>query len=173
METIEVILVDAEDREIGSMEKMEAHRRGLLHRAFSVFIINNDGEMLLQRRALSKYHSPGLWTNACCSHPSPGENLLDSAIRRLQAEMGFQCPLAVVNSFTYKTEFDNNLTEHEFDHVILGIFDGEIKPNPTEVAEFKWVSIAELEQDIALNKADYTFWFHIAYPLVKSRLTVT
>jgi isopentenyl-diphosphate delta-isomerase len=168
----EVILVDAEDRELGSMEKMEAHRLGVLHRAFSVFVINDAGQMLLQRRALSKYHSPGLWTNACCSHPSPGENLLDAATRRLQEEMGFQCPLATINSFTYKTHFDNSLTEHEFDHVILGIYNGEVLPDPSEVAEFKWVAIPDLEEDVILNGDQYTFWFHIAYPLIRSRLKV-
>lgn len=170
METREVILVDERDCEIGTMEKIEAHRQGLLHRAFSVFILNEEGQMLLQRRALSKYHSPGLWTNACCSHPSPGDNILESANRRLEEEMGFQCSLIEVGSFIYKTTFDNNLTEYEFDHVLLGIYNGEVTPNIEEVDEYHWMPFQQLESDIVTNKEDYTFWFHIAYPLIRNFL---
>src|SRR5215475_1033999 len=119
----EVILVDEDDFQVGTMEKMEAHRKALLHRAFSVFIFNTKGEMLLQQRALNKYHSAGLWTNACCSHPAPGESTLDAAEKRLLEEMGFITPLQEIFEFTYKTEFDNGLTEYEFDHVVVGTWD--------------------------------------------------
>ncbi|MBC8051584.1 MAG: isopentenyl-diphosphate Delta-isomerase [Sphingobacteriaceae bacterium] len=166
----QVILVDEADREIGSIEKMEAHKLGLLHRAFSIFIINNNGEMLLQRRALSKYHSPGLWTNACCSHPQPGDLTIDAANTRLNEELGFQCELVEIASFTYKTNFDNSLTEHEFDHVLLGLYSGEINPDKEEVEEYKWISIEALESDLNILPRNYTFWFHIAYPLVRDFL---
>src|SRR5688572_19216713 len=120
------------------MEKMEAHEKGLLHRAFSVFIFNDKGEMLLQQRALNKYHSGGLWTNACCSHPRPGEDTLQAAKRRLQEEMGIETPLTLKTSFTYKTAFENGLTEHEFDHIFTGTFNGEPNINSTEVNSYCW-----------------------------------
>src|SRR4030095_7998604 len=129
MSSTEVILVDQEDRPSGTAEKMEAHRKGLLHRAFSVFIFNSKGEMLLQQRALSKYHSGGLWTNACCSHPAPGEKTKDGAIRRLNEELGFETPVEKVFDFVYKAEFDNGLTEHEFDHVFAGEYEGQLNVN--------------------------------------------
>jgi isopentenyl-diphosphate delta-isomerase len=168
----EVILVDSEDRDIGYLEKMEAHQQGLLHRAFSIFILNSPGEMLLQRRALTKYHSPGLWTNACCSHPAPGENTLQSANQRLEEEMGFNCNLTEIGSFTYRTTFENNLIEHEFDHVFIGKYEGDIVANKEEVEEFKWISIDSLEEDMKRRPESYTFWFHIAYPILKSYLAV-
>lgn len=164
-----VILVNEKDQEIGTMEKMEAHEKGVLHRAFSVFIMNDKKEMLLQKRAFSKYHSPGLWTNACCSHPAPGETTLASAGRRLNEEMGFDCVLTEIGSFTYKTTFSNNLTEHEFDHVLLGVYNGPINPDPCEVEEYKWISIEALNQELQ-KPEEFTFWFHLAYPLVTKYL---
>ena len=122
-----VILVNEQDEPIGLMEKMEAHEKGLLHRAFSILIFNSNGEMLLQQRASGKYHSPNLWTNACCSHPMPGESLFDAAHRRLKEEMGFDTFLSHAFTFTYRTDFDNGLTEHEIDNVFTGIFDGDIQ----------------------------------------------
>ena len=165
-----VILVDAQDKELGLMEKMQAHQEGLLHRAFSVFVINNNNQMLLQKRALEKYHSPGLWTNACCSHPYPNENTLVAANRRLQEEMGFNCNLKELGSFTYKTSFDNGLTEHEYDHVFIGNYNGPITVNPEEVDSFKWVSFDEIDEKLINNKHEYTFWFQVAFPLVKGWL---
>ena len=134
--THEVILVDEQDQEIGVMEKMEAHRQGLLHRAFSVFIFNEKGEMLLQQRSLDKYHSGGLWTNACCSHPRPGEDIQRAAQRRLHEELGFVTSIEEIFDFIYKSPFDNGLTEHEFDHVFIGVYDDVIEPNQKEVKDF-------------------------------------
>src|SRR5690349_15951298 len=133
METMEVILVDENDKAVGSAEKMKAHVKGMLHRAFSVFIFNTKGEMLLQQRALNKYHSGGLWTNACCSHPSPGEEIAASAVKRLSEELGFQTTIEKAFEFLYKADFDNGLTEHEFDHVFIGHYDGDINFCPEEV----------------------------------------
>jgi len=161
-----VVLVDENDKEIGVEEKIKAHREGRLHRAFSIFIFNSKGEMLLQQRARHKYHCGGLWTNACCSHPRPGESLNDAVHRRLKEEMGFDCELKEIFSFIYYVEFDNGLKEHEFDHVFIGLFDGEVKPNPDEVQDFKWVKIEELVKDIASNPDKYTYWFKLALPRV-------
>ena len=136
----EVILVDENDIAIGSMEKLEAHQKGILHRAFSVFIFNSNNELLLQRRALTKYHSSGLWTNTCCSHPQPNEDTLAAANRRLKEEMGMQTSLTHKTSFIYKTNFDNGLTEHEFDHVFIGHTDTNPTINPEEVDSYKWIS---------------------------------
>ncbi|MBC7914163.1 MAG: isopentenyl-diphosphate Delta-isomerase [Pyrinomonadaceae bacterium] len=166
----EVILVDEEDQQIGVMEKIEAHEKGLLHRAFSVFIMNKNGQMLLQQRALSKYHSPGLWTNACCSHPSPGEYTLTAANRRLKEEMGFSCPLTKIGMFTYKTEFDNGLTEHEFDHLLLGLYDGEVQPDKTEVEDYKWLNMDEIDDALIKGNAHFSSWFKLAFPMVKGWL---
>ncbi len=160
----EVILVDEHDTEIGVMEKMAAHEQALLHRAFSVFIFSKNGFMLLQQRALSKYHSGGLWTNACCSHPYPNELVMDAAHRRLKEEMGFDTEIKHAFSFTYKANFDNGLTEHEFDHVFVGVYDGQIIPNPTEVSNFVYKSISEIESDIISFPDRYTAWFKIALP---------
>ena len=143
-----VILVDSNDSEIGVMEKMEAHEKGVLHRAFSVIIYNSKGEMLLQQRALHKYHSGGLWTNACCSHPRPGETIVDAGIRRLSEEMGLVAELSVKTHFIYKASFDNGLTEHEFDHVFTGTYQGSIDPNPEEVSAYCYKPIAEIRQAI-------------------------
>jgi isopentenyl-diphosphate delta-isomerase len=164
MITDSVVLVNELDEEVGTMEKMEAHRRALLHRAFSVFIFNPAGEMLLQRRALTKYHSGGLWTNACCSHPRPGESVGAAATRRLQEELGFVTPLKSAFSFTYKAPFDNGLTEYEFDHVLTGYYDGLIQPDPEEVCDVSYKSLDEIRTDLISHPQHYTAWFHIAFP---------
>lgn len=158
-----VILVNEHDQEIGLMEKVEAHRKGLLHRAFSVFVFNNKNELLLQQRALTKYHSGGLWTNTCCSHQRKGESNSDAAIRRLQEEMGFSCKLAPVFSFIYKEVLDNELTEHEFDHVFVGFCEAHPLPNPEEVMDTKWVTLEWLENDLKNNPDAYTAWLQIIF----------
>jgi len=163
MEFEYVILVDENDQEIGSMEKQEAHEKGLLHRAFSVFVFNENKELLLQQRALTKYHSAGLWTNTCCSHPRIGETIEQAAHRRLMEEMGFDCELNSKSSFIYKVAFENGLTEHEFDHILVGTFNGEICINPTEVKNIKWISLEELEIDLIKNNQNYTAWFKIIF----------
>jgi isopentenyl-diphosphate delta-isomerase len=156
-----VILVDAHDRELGIMEKMEAHRKGILHRAFSVLVFNSKGELLLQKRAESKYHSGGLWTNTCCSHPRPGESIAHAASRRLQEEMGITLDLKTVGSFTYQVKLDKNLIEHELDHVFVGNFDDAPCINNSEVADWKFISIENLEHDLAVHPGQYTEWFKI------------
>jgi len=156
-----VVIVDENDNQLATMEKMEAHIKGILHRAFSVCIFNSSGQMLLQRRALSKYHSPGLWTNSCCSHPIENETYLDGALDRLKFEMGIECNLREVFSFTYRAEFDNGLIEYEYDRVFLGVYEGEVKYNFDEVYEIKWISLEELYLDIENNSIEYTEWFKI------------
>ena len=165
-----VILVDEQDVEIGSMEKMEAHIQGRLHRAFSVFIFNQKGEMLLQQRSLRKYHSGGLWTNACCSHPKPNEETIDAAHRRLQEEMGFDTPLVKAFDFKYKANFNNGLTEHEFDHVFVGFYDGKIISNFDEVESYAYRSMEKIESSFTEYADFYTEWFLIAFPKVKEWL---
>ncbi len=157
-----VVLVDEHDNELGVMEKMEAHQKGILHRAFSVFIFNDIGKMLLQRRALSKYHSAGLWTNACCSHPRPNETTLDAANRRLMEEMGMQTQLELKTSFIYKTQFDNDLTEHELDYIFIGNSNKNPIINPEEVHEYNWLAVTSIHQAIAKHPDDFTSWFKIA-----------
>lgn len=164
----QVILVDENDQQIGLMEKMAAHEQAILHRAFSVFIFNSEGKMLLQQRALSKYHSGGLWTNACCSHPRNGETAIAAATRRLQEEMGFNTPIIPAFQFTYKAAFDNGLTEHEYDHVFVGKYDGTIHLNNEEVESFGHVFIEDIETDIIQHPNNYTEWFKIALPKVKA-----
>lgn len=157
----EIILVDENDCEIGVEEKMCAHEKGLLHRAFSILVFNSENEILLQQRAKSKYHCGGLWSNTCCSHPRKGE-ALDAVIhRRLKEEMGFDCELNKVTSFIYKTTFDNGLTEHEYLHVFAGKFDGKPVPNPQEADDWKWMSLDELRKDIQENSEKYTYWFKL------------
>ncbi len=163
----EVILVNEKDESLGTMKKMEAHRKGVLHRAFSVFIFNNKGEMLLQQRAHGKYHSGGLWTNACCSHPLPGEPVAQAAGRRLQEEMGFNAPLKKVFDFIYRSEMDNGLTEHEFDHVFAGVHEGTIVPDKNEVADFCYKSMDDIQQSLESHPARYTAWFRIAFPRIE------
>ena len=156
---VEVQLVDTQDNPNGSMEKLEAHEKGLLHRALSVLIINTKKEILLQRRALGKYHSPGLWTNTCCSHPYPGENPTEAANRRLKEEMGMVAELEFAFKFQYKCDFDNGLIEHELDHVFIGETNDTPHLNTDEAMAFKWMSIEELETDMKNNADNYTFWF--------------
>jgi len=158
-----VILVNEQDEEIELMEKLQAHQLGRLHRAFSIFIFNSKKEMLLQQRALSKYHCGGLWSNACCSHPRKGETILQAAHRRLKEEFGFDTPLEERFSFIYKANLDHNLMEHEFDHVLVGQFDGPITAfNPEEIASFCWYALPTLEKKIASNPELFTVWFRIA-----------
>lgn len=163
----EVILVDKNDVAIGSMEKMQAHEKALLHRAFSVFIFNSAGEMLLQQRADKKYHSAGLWTNACCSHPAPGEETIDAAVRRLKEELGFTTPLNKAFIFSYRTDFENGLTENEVDHVYTGIYNGRIFADIDEVKSYRYVHMDELESMIANEPSIFTSWFVIAFPQIK------
>jgi isopentenyl-diphosphate Delta-isomerase len=166
----QVILVNEQDEQLGAMDKMEAHQQGVLHRAFSIFIFNEKGEMLLQQRADHKYHSGGLWTNACCSHPAPGEETHFAAQRRLQEEMGFGTSLIKVFDFTYRAEFDNGLIEHEFDHVYLGMYNGDIHPNPDEVQSYCHKSLDDINKEITEQPDLFTAWFHIAFPLLEKWL---
>jgi isopentenyl-diphosphate delta-isomerase len=166
----EVILVNELDEAIGSMEKMEAHEKALLHRAFSVFLFNKKGEMLLQKRSASKYHSPSLWTNACCSHPIPGEETKAAALRRLEEELGFTTSINKAFHFTYKAVFDNGLTEHEFDHVFIGEYGGVTILNTEEVSEVCYKPMAEIKAEIEHKAGDYTEWFKIAFPLLEEWL---
>lgn len=158
-----VILVDTQDQQVGLMPKMEAHEKAVLHRAFSVFVMNKNGELMLQQRAADKYHSPLLWTNTCCSHQREGESNIAAGKRRLQEEMGFQTELEEVFSFIYKAPFDNGLTEHELDHVMIGTFNGVPAINPEEVASWKWMLPQRVKEDIAANPEDYTAWFKIIF----------
>lgn len=158
-----VILVNEKDEQIGLMPKMEAHEKALLHRAFSVFVFNEKNELMIQQRAHEKYHSPGLWTNTCCSHQREGESNIDAGKRRLQEEMGFSTDLKDTISFIYKAPFENGLTEHEFDHILVGKFEGEPDLNPAEVSDWKWMSLEELRDDMARNPDRYTEWFKIIF----------
>lgn len=162
----EVILVNEYDEQSGTMGKLEAHRQARLHRAFSVFIFNNKGDMLLQQRAQAKYHSGGLWSNACCSHPRPGEETLNAAHRRLKEELGFETDLHKIFHFTYKTAFTNGLTEYEFDHVFAGRYEGEIQPDSLEVSNYTFKSMVEIKENLELSPQKYTAWFHIAFPKI-------
>lgn len=170
-----VILVNENDEPIGTMEKLEAHEKALLHRAFSVFVLNAKNEVMLQQRAAHKYHSPLLWTNTCCSHQRKGETNLEAGKRRLMEEMGFETQLKELFHFIYKAPFDNGLTEHELDHVMLGYFEGEPKINPDEVASWKWMSIDNIKDDMQNHPEHYTVWFKIIfdkfYPYFETHLT--
>ncbi|MBD0779038.1 isopentenyl-diphosphate Delta-isomerase [Maribacter sp. ANRC-HE7] len=163
MKEEEVILVNTQDEQIGTMPKMEAHEKAQLHRAFSVFIMNDYGETMLQQRAAHKYHSPLLWTNTCCSHQRVGETNIEAGRRRLQEEMGFTADLKELFSFIYKAPFDNGLTEHELDHVMIGSYNGSPEINPEEVADFKWMKPEDIQKDIAENPEQYTVWFKIIF----------
>jgi isopentenyl-diphosphate Delta-isomerase len=159
-----VILVDRQDTEIGSEEKLKTHQAGLLHRAFSILIFNSKRELLLQKRADTKYHTPDLWTNTCCSHPRP-EEVLDKAVhRRLMEEMGFDCDLSEIFSLIYKVDFGDKLCEHEYNHVFVGTYEGEVNPSPEEVSDFKWVAMGPLQEDISSHPEDYAPWFKIILP---------
>ena len=163
MEEEKVILVNEKNEQIGLMPKMEAHEKALLHRAFSVFIFNNKNELMLQQRALNKYHSPGLWTNTCCSHQRDGETNIKAGKRRLKEEMGFVVDLQESISFIYKAPFDNGLTEHEYDHVLLGTYNDEPTINTDEVASWKWMPLEEIKVDISLQPEVYTAWFKVIF----------
>ena len=163
MKEEKVILVNEKGEQIGLMPKLEAHEKALLHRAFSVFIFNNQNELMLQQRAWDKYHSPGLWTNTCCSHQREGETNIEAGKRRLQEEMGFVVDLQESISFIYKAPFDNGLTEHEYDHILLGKYNGEPAINPDEVANWKWTSLEAVKDDISLNPDLYTAWFKVIF----------
>lgn len=165
-----VILVDKDDRQMGVTGKMEAHHKGLLHRAVSVFITNSRGEWILQRRALDKYHSNGLWTNTCCTHPYPGETTIDAAKRRLREEMGIECNLFDLFTFIYREKLDNELTEHELDHVFFGVTDDVPEINTIEVEEWEAVSFRDLQEDIIKNPSGYTFWFKEIYEKVNDSI---
>ncbi|MDT7833187.1 isopentenyl-diphosphate Delta-isomerase [Flavobacteriaceae bacterium S356] len=167
----QVILVDTQDNQIGLMPKMEAHEKAVLHRAFSVFIFNDKGELMLQQRAADKYHSPLLWTNTCCSHQRDGETSLEAGKRRLQEEMGFTTDLEEIFWFVYKAPFDNGLTEHELDHVMVGTFNGEPDINKEEVEAYKWMSLDAVKEDMETNPDQYTAWFKIIFQESYSKLT--
>jgi isopentenyl-diphosphate delta-isomerase len=166
-----VILVDINDQKIGLMEKIEAHEKALLHRAFSVFIFNEKGELMLQQRAASKYHSPLLWTNTCCSHQRDGESNVNAGRRRLQEEMGFVTDVKEVFSFIYKAPFDNGLTEHEFDHVMIGSYNKEPNINKKEAENYKWMALENVKTDIKENPSIYTEWFKIIFDKSYKKLT--
>ena len=165
-----VILVDKDDRELGLMEKMEAHEKGVLHRAFSVFVFNPNKELMLQQRAFGKYHSPGLWTNTCCSHPRKGESVEQAAHRRLMEEMGFDCELKKAFHFTYKADVGQGLTEHEFDHVLIAITDTQPEINPLEVNNWRYITIENLKLEIKESPDQFTVWFKIALEEVEQRV---
>jgi isopentenyl-diphosphate Delta-isomerase len=158
-----VILVNELDEEIGTMPKLEAHQRAVLHRAFSVFVMNSGGELMLQQRAAGKYHSPGLWTNTCCSHQRIGESNVEAGKRRLMEEMGFQTDLEELFSFVYKAPFDNGLTEHEYDHVLLGYYEEDPDVNPMEVSGWKWMKPEDIKLEMHENPLQYTAWFRIIF----------
>lgn len=168
----QVVLVDEKDNPIGLMPKMEAHERAVLHRAFSVFILNGKGELMLQQRANHKYHSPGLWTNTCCSHQRDGESNIDAGQRRLHEEMGFTTELTELTSFIYKASFDNGLTEHEFDHIMLGRYEDNPVINPDEVAAWKWMPLAKVKKDVEANPKNYTVWFVIIFAKFYDHLNI-
>ena len=163
-----VILVNENDEVTGSMEKLEAHKKGSLHRAFSIFVFNRQGEMLMQQRAIHKYHSGGLWTNACCSHPQPGEETGEAAQKRLKEEMGFETPVTKIFDFVYKTKFDNGLTEYEFDHVFVGEYDGMVNYDKEEVMDACYKSMQEVSDSLKSHPEQYTAWFHLAFPRIES-----
>ena len=164
----QVVLVDKNNRKIGVEEKIKAHKEGKLHRAFSIFIFNSNTELLIQQRAKTKYHSGGLWSNTCCSHPEPNETFLQATHRRLKEEMGFDCKLKKIFCFIYNTGFQNGLIENEYDCVFIGKFNGKPKPNLKEVMNWKWISVKELKQDIIKNPSKYSVWLKIALKKIKN-----
>ena len=166
-----LILVDRTDNEIGSMEKLAAHEQGVLHRAFSLFVFNSKNELLLQRRAEDKYHSSGLWTNTCCSHPRPGERTNVAVKRRLQEEMGMQCDVTSAFSFIYKAEFENGLIEHELDHVYFGWSDEAPVPNRDEVVAHRYVKLEDIQDEIDAHSELFTVWFKECFAQVKKHFS--
>jgi isopentenyl-diphosphate delta-isomerase len=168
----EVILVNEQDEKIGIAEKMTAHRTGALHRALSVFIVDEENNILIQRRALEKYHSGGLWSNACCSHPRPGEKVIAAAHRRLQEEMGFDCELVPFFTLTYKADVGGGLIEHEYDHIFIGTYTGPIRPNAEEVMDYRYASPEEIQQELETQPELYTTWFRLAFSIFCNHLTV-
>jgi isopentenyl-diphosphate delta-isomerase len=163
----QVILVNENDESVGVMDKMEVHKKGLLHRAFSVFIFDSRGQILLQQRSDIKYHGAGLWTNACCSHPRTGESTMEAAQRRLYEELGFKTELEEIFSFTYRAEVENQLIEHEFDHVFAGEYNGDIRPNPDEVAGYCFTAMGQIRNELATKPEKFTSWFRIAFPRIE------
>ncbi|HNW28388.1 MAG TPA: isopentenyl-diphosphate Delta-isomerase [Spirochaetota bacterium] len=165
-----VIIVDEKDNELGTAEKMEVHHAGKLHRAFSIFVVNSRGEMLIQKRADGKYHSGGLWSNACCGHHTPGESLDASAHRRLREEMGFDCDFKELFAVTYRAGLDNNIIEHEIDHVFIGVYDKDPAPDPGEVSEYAWADTKQLANDMKKNPERYTHWFKLLLEKVMMKI---
>ncbi|HJW96943.1 MAG TPA: isopentenyl-diphosphate Delta-isomerase [archaeon] len=165
-----IIIVDEKDRQTGTGEKLDVHKKGRLHRAFSIFVFNPKEELLLQKRAAGKYHSPGLWANTCCSHPRAGESLEDAVHRRLKEEMGFDVPLREIFSFMYKVKFGNGLTENEYDHVFAGSFEGKPEPDPEEVGEWKWISLEDLKGDVKRRPERYTYWLRVSLDRLVSHM---
>jgi isopentenyl-diphosphate Delta-isomerase len=159
----EVVLVDENDRPVGRAEKLEAHSTPKLHRAFSVFVFDSSGRLLLQKRAKAKYHSGGLWSNTCCSHPRPGESVASAARRRLREEMGFDCEVTKVFDLVYYAELDNNLFEYEYDHVFVGRYDGSPGPDAGEVEDWKWVEVEALAEDLRERPRDYSYWLKASF----------
>ncbi len=156
-----VVLVDENDIEIGTAEKLAAHKEGRLHRAFSLFVFNSQRQLLLHKRAANKYHSGSLWTNTCCSHPRPGEDIEDAVRRKIRSEMGFECGIKKIFHFIYRVQFENGLFEHELDHVFAGTFDGVPVPNAEEVEDWKWVDLEELKKDLRANPDSYAYWLRV------------
>src|SRR5690554_4738522 len=169
----QVILVNENDEQIGLMPKMEAHEKALLHRAFSVFVFNDKNELMLQQRAAHKYHSPKLWTNTCCSHQRAGESNVEAGKRRLQEEMGFVTELEESISFIYKAPFDNGLTEHEYDHILIGKYQNAPNINPEEVLDWKWMSLESVKSDMSLKPELYTEWFKIIFEKFYEHINIT
>ncbi len=169
----QVILVNENDEQIGLMPKMEAHEKAVLHRAFSVFIFNSNNELMLQQRAAHKYHSPLLWTNTCCSHQRDGETNIEAGTRRLQEEMGFTTSLKETTSFIYKAPFDNGLTEHELDHIMIGYYEQAPVINPDEVEDWKWMPLEDVRTDIAAQPDLYTAWFKIIFEKFYEHINTT
>ena len=167
-----VILVDKNDTQIGLMSKLDAHKKGVLHRAFSVFVLNNNNEIMLQKRAYNKYHSGGLWTNTCCSHQREGENSIEAGKRRLLEEMGFETELKIITSFIYKVEFENGLTEHELDYLLIGKYLKSPVINKQEVADWKWMKVELIADDIKLNPKNYTSWFKIIFDKFQNKIKI-
>lgn len=167
MKEQEVVLVNENDQAVGVMAKMEAHQKGLLHRAFSVFIFDKKGNMLLQQRSANKYHGGHLWTNACCSHPYPEEKVADAAQRRLKEELGFTTQLTEIFSFTYKARVENDLIEHEYDHVFAGEYESNILPNANEVADYTYKPVTQIKAEIEAHPEKFTSWFKIAFPKIE------